>query len=149
MRIQYLDRWSTCKCEQLLWKEAAAEMALASKHTMRQGGRVLGIVGSVRSVPGLWPKELTHIARSETNSTRTSDWPPLSEGTLHHRKVHKSRCGTAPRAGQAASIHEIERSARVALQKNACGHSKTLYPGRYADYMTETTTAGRFTLPRL
>ena len=79
-------------------------MALAPKHTMRQGGRLPGSVGSGRSVHGTSPEWLTHIAMGRADSTRASDWPPLAVGTLHHRGANPSGCGTAPRARLAASI---------------------------------------------
>ena len=124
-------------------------MDLALKHTMRQGGRLPGSVGSGGSVHGPLPDWLTPMARGGAESTGASDWPPLSVRNLHHRDANPSRCGTAPRARLAASILEIERTARVALQKNGCVHCKTLYPGRYAHYLTEMTTEVRFSLPHL
>ena len=104
MRTQYLDCWVAWKVEQLVWEAAAAEMALAPKHAMTQGGRLPGSAGSWRSVPDLWPEWLTHIEMGVSDSMNASDWLPLTTKTLHHRRANPFCCGTAPRSRLAASI---------------------------------------------
>ena len=101
-----MDCWLAWREEQLLWEAAAAHVALALKHTIRQGGRLPGSAGRRRSVPASYPERLTQIGRDEAESTTASDWLPLAAVTLHHKGTNPSSCSTAPRPRVAASILE-------------------------------------------